>query len=161
MYQKKANAIQRARISRGFTQEALAECSGYSADSIRAWESGVRTASMEALGILSECLQSPWLAGVYLREQSDALTSLIPDFRVGRPIPEAAAAYISCVMELIDERFDRQLLRMVADGQIDCLETQDYEKLIRLGGQATAAYYELRFAEGGIEYADHRNHDPK
>lgn len=51
----------RARISCGFTQEALAECSGYSADSIRSWESGARTASMEALGILSECLQSPWL----------------------------------------------------------------------------------------------------
>ena len=42
MYQNAQNAIQRARISKGLTQEALAERSGYSADSVRAWECGAR-----------------------------------------------------------------------------------------------------------------------
>ena len=52
MDKNKRNALQRARLSSGLTQEALAERSGYSADSVRAWESGARMASLEALGIL-------------------------------------------------------------------------------------------------------------
>lgn len=147
MYTKASNAIQRARISRGLTQEALAERAGYSDDSIRAWESGARTASMEALGILAECLQTPWLPGVYLREQNNALNDLIPDFKVGRPIAEAAADFISCVLEMVDGRFDRKLLRMVADGKIDDIEAADFSRLMQLAAEATRAYYEMRFAE--------------
>ena len=89
MYQNKPNAIQRARISKGLTQEALAGRCGYSDDTIRAWESGARTASLEALSILSECLEAPWLTGVYLREQTNALNELIPAFTVGRPLAAA------------------------------------------------------------------------
>ena len=152
MYQNRPNAIQRARNSRGLTQEALAERSGYSDDSIRAWESGARMASIEALGILSECLQAPWLPGVYLREQTDALNALIPDFRVGRPISEAAAEYISCVLELVDGRFDRQLLRMVADGHIDHVEATAFAALMDLAGRANKAYYEMRYADKGKEH---------
>lgn len=151
MYQNKPNAIQRARISRGLTQEALAERAGYSDDSIRAWESGARTASMEALGILSECLQAPWLTGVYLREQTDALNELIPDFKVGRPISEAAAEYISCILELVDEKFDRQLLRMVADGRIDQMEARPFDELMALAARINKAYFEMRFAVMGKE----------
>lgn len=151
MYQNKPNAIQRARISRGLTQEALAERASYSDDSIRAWESGARTASMEALGILSECLQAPWLTGVYLREQTDALNELIPDFKVGRPISEAAAEYISCILELVDEKFDRQLLRMVADGRIDQMEARPFDELMALAARINKAYFEMRFAVMGKE----------
>lgn len=151
MYQNKPNAIQRARISRGLTQEALAERAGYSDDSIRAWESGARTASMEALGILSECLQAPWLTGVYLREQTDALNELIPDFKVGRPISEAAAEYISCILELVDEKFDRQLLRMVADGRIDQMEARPFDELMALAARINKVYFEMRFSVMGKE----------
>ncbi len=61
MYQTKQNAIQRARISKGLTQEALADRAGYSADSVRAWECGARVASIEALDILATCLDAAWL----------------------------------------------------------------------------------------------------
>lgn len=64
MYQKTGNAIQRARLSKGLTQEALAERCGYSADSVRAWESGARTASMDALGMLATVLDAQWLPAV-------------------------------------------------------------------------------------------------
>ena len=47
MYQNKPNAIQRARIGKGLTQEALAGRCGYSDDTIRAWESG---AGVQATG---------------------------------------------------------------------------------------------------------------
>lgn len=149
MYQNKPNAIQRARLSKGLTQEALAGRCGYSDDTIRAWESGARTASLEALSILSECLEAPWLTGVYLREQTNALNELIPAFTVGRPLAEAAAEYVSCVLDLVDTQFDRKLIRMIADGQIDAIEEKDFRLLMGMAAQANKAYYEMRFAKEG------------
>lgn len=147
MYQTKSNAIQRARISKGLTQEALAGRCGYSDDTIRAWESGARTASIEALSILSECLEAPWLTGVYLREQTNALNELIPNFTVGRPLSEAVAEYVSCVLDLVDNRFDRKLIRMIADGHIDDVEEADFRALMEMATRANKAYYEMRFAK--------------
>ena len=146
MYQNKRNALQRARISAGLTQEALAERSGYSADTVRAWESGARLASMDALGILCEALNAPWLPGVYLREQTSALNELLPAFEVDRPLGEAAADYVSCLFELMDQKVDRQLLRMVADGRIDEVERPVFEDILEAAGRANKAYYEMRFA---------------
>lgn len=148
MYKKTPNAIQRARISSGLTQEALAECAGYSDDTIRAWENGLRNCPLDALGILSEVLCAPWLTGVYLRETSGngALDELIPEFQVGRPLPEAAAEYISCILELVDDKFDRKLLRMVADGKIDDTEQPIYQIIMDTAAKSIKAYYEMRFA---------------
>ena len=138
------NSIQRARIGKGLTQEALAERAGCSVDSVR--ESGARNCPIDMLGILSEILAAPWLTGVYLREQSTSLDALIPEFRIGRPLPEVAAAYISCILDFVDNRFDRALLRMVADGHIDDVEAAVFEKIMDMGSQITKAYYEMRFA---------------
>ena len=147
MYQKGGNAIQRARICKGFTQEALAERAGYSEDSVRAWESGARTASLEALSKLQMVLEAPWLSGVYLSEQTDALQALLPDFQVGKPLAQAAAGYINCILDLIDHRVDRKLLQLVADGKIDQVEQPVFEEILRMAGEANRAYYEMRFAE--------------
>ena len=146
MDKNKRNALQRARLSSGLTQEALAERSGYSADSVRAWESGARMASLEALGILGEVLDAPWLPGVYLREQSTALNDLLPDFEVDRPLAEAAAEYVTCLLDLVESKVDRQLLRMVADGRIDEVERPVFEEIMGAAGRANRAYYEMRFA---------------
>lgn len=146
MYQNKRNALQRARISAGLTQESLAERAGYSPDTVRAWENGVRLASLDALGILSEVLGAPWLPGVYLREQTGTLNELLPEFEVDRPLGEAAADYVSCLFELIDQRVDRKLLRMVADGRIDEVERPVFEDILEIAGRANKAYYEMRLA---------------
>lgn len=148
MYQNKRNALQRARVSTGLTQEALAERAGYSPDSIRAWESGARLAPLEALGILSEVLGAAWLPGVYLREQSSALNGLLPDFEVDWPLAEAAADYVTCLLDLVESKVDRQLLRMVADGQIDEVEQPVFQAIMEAAGRANRAYYEMRFAAG-------------
>ena len=132
MYQKTGNAIQRARLGKGLTQEALAERCGYSADSVRAWESGARTASMDALGMLATVLDAQWLPAVYLREQTEALSALIPAF--------------GGVLEFMDGQFDRKLLRMVADGHIDAMEAADFSSMMELAARLNRAYYELRFA---------------
>lgn len=146
MYQKSQNAIQRARISRGLTQEALAERSGYSADTVRAWESGVRIASLDALDKMQLVLDAPWLPGVYLRECTAVLDELLPKFEVGRPLSEAAAEYISCIFDLIDTKVDRKLLRLVADGHIDDVERPVYDEIMEIAARANKAYYEMLYA---------------
>lgn len=142
------NAIQRARIRSGHTQESLAELAGYSVDSIRAWENGSRSCPLDALGILAEILDANWLTGVYLREQSHRgqLDELIPEFTVGRPLSEAGAEFISLVLQFVDERLDRRLLRMVADGKIDDSEQAIYNDILDLGAKLNKAYFELLFA---------------
>ena len=151
MYQNKSNAIQRARICKGLTQEALAERSGYSADTVRAWECGARIASLEALDTLQICLDAPWLPGVYLREQTNALNHLLPEFEVGRPLSEAAAEYICCLLELIDKKVDRTLLRMVADGHIDDVEREVFDDIMAIAAKANKAYFEMLYAQKGGE----------
>ena len=61
---------------------------------------------------------------------------------------QAAAEYVSCILELVDSRVDRALLRMVADGQIDQVELPVFEALMDLAARANKAYYEIRFAKG-------------
>lgn len=144
------NAIQRARLNCGLTQEALAERAGYSDDTIRAWESGARNCPVDALGVLGEILEAPWLTGVYLRENSrGGLDALIPDIRVGRPLPEAAADYMACVLDMVDGRFDRKLLRMIADGKISDDEQPVFEEIMAAAEATVRAYYEMRFARSG------------
>lgn len=147
MYENQGNAIQRARISKGLTQEALAERAGYSDDSIRAWECGARTASLEALSKLQIALDAPWLTGVYLAEQTDNLHDLLPDFQVGRPLAQAAASYINAIMDLMDNRVERKLLQLVADGRIDEVEAPVFQEILELAAAANKAYYEMRFAQ--------------
>ena len=151
MYNKKRNSVQRARTSMGLTQEALAERSGYSVDAIRAWETGARYPSLQAIDILSDCLQAPWLATMCLREQSEALAELVPDFTVDRPVAEAAANFINCVLDMVDLRFDRQLLKMVADGRVDEVEEEMFQAIMEKADEVCTAYFELKFSKGGIE----------
>ena len=67
------------------------------------------------------------------------------------PLAEAAAGYISAVLELVDSRFDRQLLRMVADGHIDEVEGKDFVTLMEVANRVNRAYYEMRFAAGIVQ----------
>ena len=140
------NAIQRARISKGLTQEALAERIGYSPDSIRAWECGSRTASLDALDALAVALDATWLPGIYMREQTAALNSMLPDFTVGKPLAQAVAGFITAVLDLMDAKADRKLLQMVADGRIDAVEQGAFGEIMALAEEVNKAYFEVRFA---------------
>lgn len=148
MHKISGNAIQRARICAGMTQEALAEASGYSSDAVRAWENGGRRPSLEALDILAETLGAKWLPSVYLKEETGSLDHLIPDFKVGRPLAEAAADYITATLTQSDAQLGRKLLRMVSDGKIDDLEANDFDALMKMGREIVRAFFELIFSNG-------------
>lgn len=153
MYEKPRKALQIARNSRHLTQEELAERTHYSVDSIRVWESGGRVAPIPAMMDLANQLDAPWLVLAYLREQygEGFLRDVVPDFEVGKPLSEAAAAFITCIFEAVDEKFDRQLLRMVADGRIDEVEQPTFRQIQDWARRLTQAALNVSFA------AEHSN----
>lgn len=141
-----ANPLQMARNCKGFTQEQLAEKLDKSTDSVQAWERGTRIPSPETLNALALCLDAPWLPVIFMRKRIDPLCEIIPDFQVGRPISEAAAAFIRCILDLVDNQSNRHLLYMVADGRIDELEATVYHEIMLAATQINKAYFEMRFA---------------
>lgn len=94
-------------------------------------ESGATVANIPALMDLAKKLDKPWLPFFYLREQygDEFLRGVVPDFTVGMPLAEAAAGYITRELDIVDKRFDRELLRMMADGRIDEVEAPAYEQV--------------------------------
>lgn len=130
MDKKAENALRRARSLAGCTQEKAAEMSGYSVDSIQAWEAGTRLASVAVLDTLALCYNAPWLAGMYLRELSaGGLAETIPDFVPGRPLPQTVLDLLTAVYAFCDNHSDRRLMAIAADGVISESERPEYEAI--------------------------------
>ncbi len=143
------NALKRARLSRGITQEKAAEMSGYSADSIQAWEAGTRRASVEVLDTLAVCYDAPWLAGMYLRELSaGSVAETFPAFRPGVPLTQAVMRLLDKVLTFTDQHSDRRLIAMAADGVIDAQERSEYDAILEDLQAICQAAMELKFSEG-------------
>lgn len=140
------NAIQKARICSGLTQEALAERIGYSPDSVRAWEGNTRTASAEALDLMAQVLDAPWLPAEYMRERIRSLDAMLPRFVIGKPLTQAVAGFIVAMLDLSDAKVAHNLLRMVADGGIDVSEKDEFAQLMFLAEKAVKAFYEVKYA---------------
>lgn len=144
------NAIKRARLAQGITQEKLAEMSGYSADAISAWENGVRQASVPVLELLAVCLSAPWLTGVYLREQANgALDDIVPAFTPGKPLSAAAVRVLNGIYAFSDKHRDRRLLSIAVDDIITPEERQEYDEGMKDLQEIVAAAMELRYCAGG------------
>ena len=144
------NAIKRARLSQGITQEKLAEMSGYSTDAISAWENGTRQASVPVLELLAVCLSAPWLVGVYLREQANgALDDIVPAFTPGKPLSKAVVRLVNCVYAFNDKHSDRRLLSIAEDDVITPDERREYEEIAKDLQAIVEAALELRYCTGG------------
>lgn len=144
------NALKRARIAQGITQEKLAEMSGYSADAISAWENGTRAPSVPALELLGVCLSAPWLTGVYLREQADgALDDIVPAFTPGESVSKAVLCLVSRIYAFNDSHSDRRLLAIAADNVITPDERREFEAIVADIQEIVAAAMEVRYCETG------------
>jgi transcriptional regulator with XRE-family HTH domain len=144
------SAIKRARIMRGITQERLAEMAGCSADSIRAWELGNRRPSVHTLELLAVCLDAPWLAGVYLREQADgALDDIVPDFTPGTPVSQAVIRLVDRVYAFSESHGDRRLMAIAEDNVITQSERQEFDAIMEDIRGIVEAAMELRYCAQG------------
>ena len=144
------NALKRARLAQGITQEKLAEMSGYSADAISAWENGVRQASVPVLELLAVCLSAPWLTGVYLREQANgALDEILPAFTPGKPISGAVIRLVNQIYAFGDKHNDRRLLNIAEDDVITLDERREFDSVMEDLQGIVEAVMELRYSAGG------------
>lgn len=145
------NAIKRARNSAGITQEKLAEMSGYSTESIKAWEGGTRNASIEVLDMLALCLSAPWLPGIYLREQSvgGSLDEVIPSFDPGLSLSQATLQLIDRIYAFADKRSDRRLVSIASDNVITDEERADFDAILAELHDIVKAAAALRYSKGG------------
>ena len=144
------NALRRARMSAGVTQEKAAEMAGYSVDSIQAWEAGTRRASVEVLDTLALCYGAPWLAGMYLRELSQgSVGAVFPALEPGKPMPEAVLSVLEKVMQINENNAARRLVSLAADGKIDDQERPEYDKIMADLEDLCKAAMELKFAKEG------------
>jgi len=143
------NALKRARLSRGITQEKAAEMSGYSTDSIQAWEAGTRRASVEVLDTLAVCYDTPWVAGMYLRElsQGSVAESLLA-FQPNMPLTTAVLALVDKVLQFNERHGDRRLIALAADGKIDETERQEYDSIMADLQDICKAAMEVKFSDG-------------
>jgi len=151
MYKNDLNAIKRARNSAGITQEKLAEMSGYSVESIKAWENGGRGASIEVLDMLALCLAAPWLPGIYLREQSAGgiLDDVIPSFAPGMSLSQAVLQLINRIYAFADKHSDRRLVSIAADNIISEEERPDFDAILEELRDIVSAAAALRYSNGG------------
>lgn len=141
------NAVKRARISAGTTQEKAAEMSGYSVDAIQAWENGSRRAPVKALDKLAICYDAPWLAALYLRETSEgSVAEVVPDFTPGEPLPRAVLELLDAVNAFFDRHGDRRLVSIAADGAISEAERPEFEAILADIAAISRAYMAVRYA---------------
>lgn len=156
MDKNNGNAIRRARTGAGFTQEKAAEMSGYSVDTIQAWEGGSRRPSVQALDMLGICFGAPWLTAVYLREQSEggSLSGAIPEFTPGEPLPQAVLTLLDRICDFGEKHRDRRLMSIAADGKITQEERPEFDEILNdLQGiiQAVMVLKYSKAAEGGAK----------
>lgn len=148
MDKKAENALRRARSLAGCTQEKAAEMSGYSVDSIQAWEAGIRKASVSVLDTLALCYNAPWLAGMYLRElSSGSFADTIPAFTPGEPLPKAVLMLLEHIYDFSDRHSDRRLMAIAADGKITSEERAEFDTIMEDLGAITQAAMAVRYAK--------------
>lgn len=142
------NAIRRARKLAGVTQEKAAEMSGYSVDSIQAWEAGTRRAPVEVLDMLAICYNANWLAGLYLREfSSGSVAESIPACTPGQPLPKTVLALLKRIYEFSDRHSDRRLMAIAADGRITEEERVEFDAILADLEGITRAAADVRYAQ--------------
>lgn len=152
MDKTRVNALKRARQCAGLTQEKAAEMSGYSVDTIQAWEAGTRRPPVETREDMAAYYGAPWLAGMYLRELSrGSIAETMPAFEPGIPLPQAVMGLLDKVMRFTDRHSDRRLIALAADGKIDDTERSEYDSIMEDLQEICQSAMEVRFAQKGKE----------
>lgn len=141
------NALKRARTSAGIIQEKAAEMSGYSVDSIQAWEAGTRRASMEVLDMLALCYNTPWVGMVYLREQSRSLSATIPTVQPGKALTWAVMELLDRINEFNERCSDRRLISIAADGKITPEERPEFDAILADLQQIIQAAMDVKYCQ--------------
>lgn len=142
------NALKRARVIAGLTQERAAESVGYSVDAVQRWEDGSRRPGIEAVEALADAYGAPWLPALFWREisGSGAFAATMPGFEPGVPMAQAALKLLRAVCEFAEGEYSRHLMDIACDGVVDETEAPMYRDIMRCAARIGQATLELRFS---------------
>jgi len=125
MSQPYINIFQAARITAGLTQESVAEQIDISAESIKAYESGVRRPKPTIIRRMIEVYKAPFLEAQYAM-QDEILSAIMPPLRQEPLIKSIAIIFKENkdAQSLIEELFD-----IAYSGAIQDQQRQRYNEL--------------------------------
>ena len=117
-----------ARLASGLTQERAAERIPVSVRSLADYEAGVRHPGPDTVVRMVDIYDARYLAYQHLRETSDLAQRLIPDVAAAQ-LPEATLQLLEAVYAFVDSHFDRKLISIARDGQIDDSERAEFDRI--------------------------------
>lgn len=141
------NIYKAARVSAGLTQERAAEMLGVSVESIRAYETSLRTPPDETVENMVICYNAQFLAYQHLRASAAMARAIMPEVRESS-LAEAAVRLVSRVFGFSDDHRDRQLLRIAEDNIVDQRERAEFEAILEELDDIVEAAIALRYAQG-------------
>lgn len=144
---KYRNDYKTARRFAGMTQERWAEAIGCSVDSVRAYETGVRTPSDDIVVSMCEISGHSTLAYWHLRNRSPLAADVLPDVEQ-LPLPQAVVQLLCAIGDFDDNH--RSLVKMAADGKIDAGEAMEWEGIKKRLDAVIRAAIQVKVAEGGV-----------
>lgn len=143
---KYRNDYKTARRFAGMTQERWAEAIGCSVDSVRAYETGVRTPSDDIVVSMCEISGHSTLAYWHLRNRSPLAADVLPDVEQ-LPLPQAVVQLLVAISEFSEDHAN--LLVLAADGKISPDEAVEWEGIKKRLDRVVKAAMTVKVAEGG------------
>lgn len=145
------NLYKTARSRAGLTQERAAEVLHLSVESVKAYETGVRTPPDQTVRLMADAYGAPELALEHARETDEL--GLIPRGAAPQPLPLAAMRIYNRMIRFAEQHRGQQLLQIAEDGVIDETERPILEEIVAELEEISAAYLALRCARQKKENA--------
>lgn len=144
MHTRCQNLYKTARSRAGLTQERAAEVLHLSVESVKAYETGVRTPPDQTVRQMADAYGAPELALEHARETDEL--GLIPRGAAPQPLPLAAIRIYNRMIRFAERHRGQELLQIAEDGVIDETERPLLEEIVAELEEISASYLALRCA---------------
>ncbi len=139
------NIYQKARNSKGLTQERAAELLNISTRALAGYESGERFPPDHVVVQMLDIYDTQVLAVQHLRQSAYLASCVIPDVP-DLCLSQAALTLIDAIYDFADDKLDRQLIEIARDGIISEEERPQFDRIVQKIGAITSAAYALVYA---------------
>ena len=123
------NIYKSARRAAGITQEAAAERLGINVESLRAYETDVRTPPNEVVERMVICYNTQYLAYEHLHLTNSLANMVIPQLKP-RNLLEVAVRIYNRMNRLDKNNCVERLMEIAEDGRIDSKEREEFDAIM-------------------------------
>lgn len=128
MQSKYQNIYKAARAGAGLTQEQAAEMLDLSVESIKAYETGLRTPPDATVRLMAREYDEPGLVLEHAAETDEL--GLIPEGASPQPFPLSVIQFVNHLMDFAERHRGQQLLQIAADGVVDADERPLLDEIV-------------------------------